>query len=445
MSKLAAFICDDDFEEDENAVDPEVVRLLVEECLGHSESAEITLLEFQDTADPKDTIEEVLRAFHSLKGAATVVGADQIAKLTHHAELILERCREGEIDFTPALRQELGEHARLAKRVMHQLADEGSEPDLDVDSQTKSLEETAGRKREELPDKATKPTKHLPVKIGTQVRISKKDYDIFVGQTDFFLDFLRTHLLPELTELGGQETVDPKELNEIVEDIVGGIDHFESALHRVKSERFGAVINLFDRYVTDTAQRCDKPVTAHFAGEDMAIERTVLNGLLDPMMHMIRNAVDHGIEDADARIAAGKPAEGSVEISALENDSSWLFEITDDGGGIDTDKLVAKAVDREVISPLAKASMTRDEALALIWEPGLSTAETTTEISGRGMGADIVYAAVGMIGGEIAINSNKGVGTTFTITVPKSASKRLAAQLQFAKLAEERLAQMGRA
>ena len=170
------------------------------------------------------------------------------------------------------------------------------------------------------------------------------------------------------------------------------------------------------RILRELASSTVKHVRLEVSGESTELDKTVIERLGEPLTHLIRNAVDHGIEPADERIAAGKPAEGTLTLSAEHRSGRILIRIGDDGKGIDRDRVFAKAVEKGLITP--DTVMTKEEIDLLIFAPGFSTAAQITNVSGRGVGMDVVRQNVKDLGGRITIESEPGSGTTFTLTLP---------------------------
>ena len=170
------------------------------------------------------------------------------------------------------------------------------------------------------------------------------------------------------------------------------------------------------RLVRDIAGRLGKKVRLVTSGDQTEVDKTVIEELADPITHMIRNAIDHGIEDADTRLAAGKPAEATIELSASQRASNILITIADDGAGIDRAKVLKSAIAKGIVREDTKLS--DDEIYNLIFAPGFSTAEKVTEISGRGVGMDVVRRNISNIGGRINIHTTPGKGTRFTLVIP---------------------------
>ncbi len=168
--------------------------------------------------------------------------------------------------------------------------------------------------------------------------------------------------------------------------------------------------------VRDLAKECGKAVTLQIKGEETELDKTVIERISDPMTHLIRNAVDHGIEPPDRRLAQGKPAEGRIQLDAYHQGGSIFIEVTDDGRGLDKSKILRKAVEQGLIG--GNESLSDDQVYRLIFRPGFSTAEQVTDVSGRGVGMDVVVRNIEGLGGSIAITTEVGRGTRFTIKLP---------------------------
>ncbi|RLB86538.1 MAG: chemotaxis protein CheA, partial [Deltaproteobacteria bacterium] len=170
------------------------------------------------------------------------------------------------------------------------------------------------------------------------------------------------------------------------------------------------------RLVRDLARSSGKKVSLEMKGEETEIDRNVVEELYEPMVHMIRNAVDHGIEPPEQRLAKGKPEKGTIELLAYQRGGSIIIEIRDDGRGLDKEKILSKAIDKGIISGVEQLS--ESEIYNLIFKPGFSTSETVTEISGRGVGMDVVKKALEKLRGRVEIKSKPDKGSTFIITLP---------------------------
>ena len=170
------------------------------------------------------------------------------------------------------------------------------------------------------------------------------------------------------------------------------------------------------RLVRDLASSQNKQVSLVLKGEDTELDRKIVEALAEPLIHMLRNSIDHGLEQAEERLNLGKPAQGTIEVEASHQGGGILIRIDDDGRGIDPDKVLAKAKERGLID--AEFHGNKKEILSLIFQPGFSTAETVTDVSGRGVGMDVVRGSISRLRGSIDVESNVGKGTSFRIYLP---------------------------
>jgi len=178
------------------------------------------------------------------------------------------------------------------------------------------------------------------------------------------------------------------------------------------------VFRRLPRVVRDTAKELGREVDLVIEGEDTDLDKSILDALAEPMMHLLRNAIDHGIEPPDDRKAAGKPVEGTIRLNAYHQGNQVVIEVGDDGRGIDIPKLVGKAVDRGIVTAEQAQKLSETEALDLIFHAGLSTASKITKVSGRGVGMDIVRTVMDRLKGTVVVRSVPGEGTTFRLKVP---------------------------
>ncbi|KFA25243.1 chemotaxis protein CheA [Xanthomonas vasicola] len=189
----------------------------------------------------------------------------------------------------------------------------------------------------------------------------------------------------------------------------------ESAL-QLRMVKIGGTFSRFQRVVHDVARELGKDIALVVAGEDTELDKSVVEKIGDPLTHLVRNAMDHGIEPADVRVARGKPARGTVGLNAHHDSGSIVIQITDDGGGLNRDRILAKALERGLIEPGRQLS--DREVFAMIFEPGFSTAEKVTNLSGRGVGMDVVKRNITALRGTVEIDSAAGLGTTISVRLP---------------------------
>jgi len=192
----------------------------------------------------------------------------------------------------------------------------------------------------------------------------------------------------------------------------------QECVMKTRMQPIGSVWSKFTRVVRDLSNQCGKQVRIEMEGEDTELDKTILEAIKDPLTHVMRNTVDHGIETPEVRAAAGKPTEGVLHLRAFHEGGQVIIHIADDGAGIDASKVMAKAVSQGLVSEADAAAMSEREAVNLIFSPGFSTAESVTNVSGRGVGMDVVKTNIERIGGTVDVETQLGSGTTLTIRIP---------------------------
>ncbi len=197
-------------------------------------------------------------------------------------------------------------------------------------------------------------------------------------------------------------------------------ESMQSAVMAVRMLPVEQVFQRFPRLVRDIARRLDKQVELVLEGGETEADKTIVESLADPLVHMVRNSLDHGIEPPAERIAAGKPEHGTLRLSAAAENDHVVIRIEDDGRGLDPERLRARALEKGLIDAARAAAMTDDEACHLIFLPGFSTAAEVSDLSGRGVGMDVVRSTIERAGGRVALSSRKGEGTRIEIILPLS-------------------------
>ena len=257
---------------------------------------------------------------------------------------------------------------------------------------------------------------------GGQRRKAEETIRINVGLLDTLMNLAGEMVLGrnKLLRLsaGGRSSGDRDELHSVVQEISSVTSSLQDTIMRARLQPVGGLFGKFTRIVRDLSHKLNKEIQLEIFGDDVELDRTLLEGLSDPLTHLIRNSIDHGIEKAADRLAAGKPAHGTVRLSAAHLAGRVQIEVTDDGAGMDPERLKAKAVEKGVISPDQAQRLSDSEALNLIFAAGFSTAAAVSDISGRGVGMDVVKTNIEKLGGHVDLDSQVGKGTRITIRLP---------------------------
>ncbi len=207
-----------------------------------------------------------------------------------------------------------------------------------------------------------------------------------------------------------------------LDEAVDNLSRVSSALQRgvlgTRMVPIGPLFNRFKRVIRDLAMERNKEVNLVLEGDQTELDKRMIDAIGDPLVHLVRNSIDHGLESTQARIEAGKSPEGLIVLSAQHRGNHVYITVSDDGGGINDNKIRRKVIERGLLGTDAANAMTRQEAIDFIWHPGFSTADTLTSVSGRGVGMDIVRSRISQLGGSVEVVSEVGVGTTFTLKLP---------------------------
>ncbi|MEF3192459.1 MAG: chemotaxis protein CheA, partial [Campylobacterales bacterium] len=208
------------------------------------------------------------------------------------------------------------------------------------------------------------------------------------------------------------------ELNQVVSTISMVTTDLQTAVMKTRMLPIGKVFSKFPRMIRDLSRDLGKNINLILSGEETELDKSIVEEIGDPLVHIIRNACDHGIEKPADRVAAGKPEMGTVELKAYNEGNSIIIEIRDDGKGMDPDVLKQKAIEKGILSEKEADGMSAKEAYSLIFRPGFSTAAQVTSVSGRGVGMDVVKTNIDKLGGSVDIESEKGQGSVIKLKIP---------------------------
>ena len=365
--------------------------------------------------DPLDSerLGEIFRVVHTIKGNCGFFDLPQLEALSHAAEEVLADCRAGRRVPDAALVSAVLAVIDRIGELVEALAD-GSAIGFDGDealvealaADSEACPSPANQKPHEqtgAPQPATPRTIRVPIELLDRIMLGVSDLALARGQ-------LARQLHED--ERNGAEF---KRLTATLEDL-------SLAVSGVRMQRIETLFAGFPRLVRDLSQELGKPVALEIENGDVEIDRELVEVVRDPLVHVIRNAIDHGIEPQAIRRAAGKPDTGTLTISARQTGSVIRIGVVDDGGGIDGKMLVTRAIAAGLLSEAEAARLTDRQRNLLICEPGLSTAGAVTKISGRGVGMDLVKASLERIGGALTIDSTPGAGTRMMLDIPLTLS-----------------------
>lgn len=413
------------------AADGDILHEFSNEAREHLDNIEQGILVLEDQPEDAATLSSIFRAFHTFKGASGFLRLMPVNRLSHELENLLDLARSGKLLLTPPVIDLILEGRDILKNFTDelQLQLSGEKPPVPIHVPVDGL---VSRVRVVIENpSAAPPAKDAPASpAGAAVSEKPAAAAREPGKTVSTMMKVDTRKFDSLVELVGELVIAQSQVSQHP-DILGlrsrQIARNLSQLSQIALElqkiamslRMVAIKGTFQkmtRLVRDLNAGTGKDVELLISGEDTEMDRTMVEELADPLMHMIRNSVDHGIESPEKRAAAGKPERGTVRLSAFHQGGSIVIEIADDGAGLNTQRIFDKAVERGIIA--AGAALEEREIHDLIFAPGFSTAEKITGISGRGVGMDVVKQNIGKMRGKIEIDSVPGQGTTFRIFLP---------------------------
>lgn len=328
------------------------------------------------------------------------------------------------LDGVSILVKEAAPAAPVNNPVVERRADRRS--DNNNDSNQSSSDITYGRRSTDDPNRRVPEAANKPVLDVTGRRSTDMTVRTNVERLDSLMNLVgelitdRNHLQQIRTRLEADSRLNGEieNLSESVTHLGRITDQLQEEVMRIRMLPVGSVFNKFPRMVRDMAQKVGKQIDVIIRGEDTEMDRSMIEEINDPLIHLVRNSVDHGIETPQARIAAGKPERGTLTLTARHEQGRIILTVEDDGGGIDPQKLKASAVQKGLITPEEAASLTEEQSIDLMFMAGLSTAQKITDISGRGVGLDIVNTNIQRVNGTIDVQTQLGLGTQFQIILP---------------------------
>jgi two-component system, chemotaxis family, sensor kinase CheA len=396
------------------------------------------LTELEARPEDSELVGEIFRVVHTIKGTTGFLGFDRLEKLAHAGEHLLSALRDGKLAVSSELISGLlllMDGLRTILGLIEETGGEGarfSDEDGALIAELGLLRGRSSGAAEEraLPDRINDidmgrqvaesavglATALNPAISGNASGVSDKTLRIDVSVLNRMMNLVGELVLTrnQMLQSGLGEANFP-ELSRRLDSVTADL---RETVMQARMQPVGNLFGKFPRMVRDLAHTCGRSVRMEFSGQETGLDKSLLEAIKDPLTHAVRNAVDHGIEAPSVRVLAGKPAEGCLRLKAFHQSGSVVIEVSDDGAGIALERVLAKAVERKLVTAEQAAAMSEREALQLIFLPGFSTAAAVTTVSGRGVGMDVVRANVERVGGSVEVESRLGVGTTLRLRVP---------------------------
>lgn len=399
-------------------------ELFISESKEYLRSAgELVVLLEKDTGD-REKIDSLFRFAHSIKGMASSMGFGAIAELAHKIEDLMDKVRKGTIPFDAGVADLLLEGTDLLDAMIRDVENNGT-GSLDISELvTKIVNCEPGRGAVAASASSRRTALPLPPQTGNQQERQQSH-----GESQQTVR-VRTEVLDHLINTTGElitnknrlmtvgQEVGAAKLDEALAELAKLLRELYNEVINVRMMPFAAISDRFPRVVRDLAKKCGKEVIFEIEGKEIELDRGILEELADPLIHIIRNAVDHGLETEAERRACGKAGEGRITLSARRERDQVIIAIEDNGRGMDPAKIIALAVDKGLVKPEKGRLLSKREALLLTCLPGFSTVREITDISGRGVGMDAVRSTIQSLAGSLAIESEVGTGSRIILKLP---------------------------
>ena len=444
----------------------EIVDSFLVESKEIIDSLDLDLIELEKSPNDESLLNKVFRSFHTIKGASGFLNLNKLTSLTHRCEDILNKLRKKEAQLDSAIMDSILLGYDKMKELINSIELNHNE-DVDVENVIQKLQLTISRLEgnSELTSKipVEKKSRKGRKKKNSAEQTAAEHQNEVIPESEEITKTLRSDEQKNEVENNNQENrkadnsirVDVEKLDELLnmvselvlgrnrlaqinlevsrefegtqlarelEDTTKLIDMMTNELQQLvmktRMVKIGKVFNKYPRLVRDLSKTANKKINLIIEGEETELDKTLIEEINDPLVHIIRNSIDHGIEKEEERIKAGKNPDGTIKLGAEHEGNNIIITIEDDGKGIDPEVIKSKAVSKGLISQQKADELSKQDLLNLIFLPGFSTAEVVTNISGRGVGMDVVKTNVTRLRGMINLESTVGVGTKIQIKLP---------------------------
>lgn len=432
----------------------EVLKDFLQESFENLDRVDSELVELEEQPDNREMLSSIFRSMHTIKGTCGFFGFDKLEKVTHIGENLLVKLRDGEYSMNEQIATGLLAMVDAVRAMLHEITSNGHDgtnhyrqlivllTELKDTGSLKSSDsphglQSTGTASEGEPATAlsTEPTAITPAPTVSAAEeptpIDKKSKDVQATATVVEASIrVDVPVLDALMNLVGELVLARNQIMEYVGDhentqVVAAAQRLnlitselQEGVMQTRMQPIHSIWAKLPRVVRDLSRACGKQIRVEMEGKSTELDKSLIEAMKDPLTHLIRNSVDHGIETPEQRIAVGKPAEGVLLLRAFHEGGQVHIEISDDGAGIPADKIKKKAIENGVVTEEQASKMSDQEICNMVFLPGLSTAEQVTNISGRGVGMDVVKTNIEKISGAIDLDTKIGHGTTFRIRVP---------------------------
>ena len=395
-------------------LEQDVLREFLLESTENLNRLDSEIIELEQRPADKELLASVFRTIHTIKGTCGFLGFPLLERIAHQAESLLSLLRSGERRLTPRLVAVILECVDAIRKILAKLeASQQEGPD-----EYGAILERLAAAIEDPEDSLDVPPPAAPAELEKSSAVSESAIRVDVGLLDKLMNLVGELVLARNQVLQFTTQKEDSKLNATAQRLNLITTELQENVMKTRMQPIGVVWNKLPRLVRDTAQACGKLVRLDMDGAGTELDKTIIEAIKDPLTHLVRNCCDHGIETAEDRVRAGKAPHGLISLKAYHEGGQVNIEVADDGAGVDVAQVKAKALEKGLIRPEQVERMSDHEAIHLMFLPGFSTARTVTNVSGRGVGLDVVRCNIERIGGVVDVTSTKDKGTLIRLKIP---------------------------
>ena len=392
----------------------DVVKEFLIESYENLDQLDRDIVVLEHNPNDRAILSSIFRTIHTIKGTCGFLGYSKLETLTHVGEGLLHRLRDGDLAFTSEIGSALLEMVDGVREILTAIESGGNEGDGDYSAIVESLSRLHGRRITDLREPARDPR---PAEERSTA-LAENSVRVDVTLLDKLMNLVGELVLARNQILQMPAVRESAVLSRASQRLNLITTELQEKIMKTRMQPIGKVWSKIPRLVRDLAIACGKSVRVEMEGGGTELDRSLLEAIKDPLTHLVRNAIDHGIEPPADRAARGKPAEGRLLIQAYHENGQVTIDVSDDGEGVEIERVKRKAVEIGALSPEQAARMSDRDALSLIFMPGFSTATKVTSVSGRGVGMDVVRTNIEKIGGTVEATSSPRQGTRIRLKIP---------------------------
>lgn len=415
--------------------DAEIIQEFLVESHENLDELDRDLVELEQNPGSRDLLSSIFRTIHTIKGTSGFLALNRLEQLTHVGETLLSRLRDEDLSMNEPIAEALLRMVDTTRALLEELERTGTDvaPDVDVASVVAEIEallsgdaavaiagpvEPAVRSTAYVEPVAVQPVESAADGEPERRGIADSSVRVDVELLDNLVQLVGELVLTRNQIMQRTGTCEDVELVRAAQRLDLLASELQESVMKTRMQPIGQVWSKMPRIVRDLGHQLGREVELTMEGHDTELDRSLLEALKGPLTHLVRNSMDHGIERPEDRLAAGKSRAGALVLRAYHESGQVVVEISDDGKGIDPETIAAVAIQRGVVTRDAIARMETRAILGLIFRPGFSTAAEVTNVSGRGVGMDVVRTNIERIGGSVDVTSEVGRGTTCRIRIP---------------------------